>query len=291
MKNVDLNPPLPTTTYQKVAMGTWKHVGDPSIYSLFEVDYSAALDLTNRLNKEYKIKLTPTHFVSQAASLAFKVRPELNALVRNFQIYPRKSVDVFHQVFIPSDKTDTGNKSDLSGTVVRGTEEMSLVDLYRYLKNYVDEVKERRSALVKTQAHVIQKIPRFAMGTFLNLMSFVNYGLNISFAGIPKDPFGSMIISNVGHFGSQGAFIPLVPYSRVGLLLAIGKVQKKPIVKNNEIVVRDILPIYVTADHRYADGFHFATMEKVFKKSLEEPERWLVHAPNNIFLEIKKELL
>ncbi len=97
---------------------------------------------------------------------------------------------------------------------------------------------------------------------------------NLGFLGLPRDPFGSVMISNVGGMGINVAWAPLVPYSRVPLLMTLGAITDKAVVENGEVKVRPILPIGVMFDHRLIDGVHAAQMSAEFKKCFAEPAEY-----------------
>jgi hypothetical protein len=107
----------------------------------------------------------------------------------------------------------------------------------------------------------------------LNFISFMSFTLNLDlrWAGIPSDPFGSIMITNVGSLGLDVAYVPLVPYSRVPILLAVGAVKDKAIVEDGKIVPGKMMSVNATFDHRLIDGFHAASMSKVLRKYLEHP--------------------
>jgi pyruvate dehydrogenase E2 component (dihydrolipoamide acetyltransferase) len=108
----------------------------------------------------------------------------------------------------------------------------------------------------------------------LNLTSFMNYDLNLplQLLGMPKDPFGSVMITNVGSMGVDTAWAPLVPYTKVPLLLTVGEVKERPWVVDGKLEVRQVMRIGCTFDHRFMDGSHAAAMAKLFKKYFEQPE-------------------
>ena len=144
--------------------------------------------------------------------------------------------------------------------------------------------------MVKAQNRLLDKIPTPLIRYFLNISSFLLYTLNIRFKGLPEDPFGSVMISNLGQMGIDNVFIPLVPYARVSVLIAIGLVKPRPVAtKNREVTVKDILRINYTIDHRYIDGKSLAVMEKMLFLAFKDPERWLLPAPESIKEEFLKE--
>ena len=73
--------------------------------------------------------------------------------------------------------------------------------------------------------------------------------------GTPKDSLGSAMVTSVGPMGIEYGFAPLVPYSRCPMVMAVGKITEKAVVENGQVVVKPMLPISVTLDHRQVDGF------------------------------------
>jgi pyruvate dehydrogenase E2 component (dihydrolipoamide acetyltransferase) len=59
-------------------------------------------------------------------------------------------------------------------------------------------------------------------------------------------------ITNYGHFGGTFA-TPVINYPDVAIL-GTGKISDKPWVRDGQIVIRKILPLSLTFDHRVTDG-------------------------------------
>ena len=111
------------------------------------------------------------------------------------------------------------------------------------------------------------------MPALLRLAAFASYTLNLdlSWAGVPKDAFGSVMITNVGALGLEEAYVPLVPYSRVPLLLALGAVRETPVAHDGRIAVERTMKVCATLDHRILDGAHAAAMAESLKAWIEDP--------------------
>jgi pyruvate dehydrogenase E2 component (dihydrolipoamide acetyltransferase) len=82
------------------------------------------------------------------------------------------------------------------------------------------------------------------------------------------------MITNVGSFGLAQAHAPLVPFSRTPLVVLVGEVQDRPVVEGGRVVVRPMMTIGVTFDHRFMDGFQGGAMARLFRSYLEEPARF-----------------
>ena len=80
---------------------------------------------------------------------------------------------------------------------------------------------------------------------------------------------GTITITNFGAFDAISG-TPIIKYPEVAIL-GVGKITKKPIVVDNEIVIGDILPISLTFDHRIIDGADGGRFMMSFKKYLKDP--------------------
>ncbi len=80
---------------------------------------------------------------------------------------------------------------------------------------------------------------------------------------------GTISITNFGAFDALNG-TPIIKYPEVAIL-GIGKITKKPIVKDNEIVIADVLPLSLTFDHRIIDGADGGRFMIAFKQYLADP--------------------
>ena len=93
---------------------------------------------------------------------------------------------------------------------------------------------------------------------------------------IPLDELqgGTFTITNVGPLGGT-ALIPTINYPEVAIL-GMGKVQEKPVVRDGEIVIRKILPLTLSFDHRIADGADAARFVSEMVRQLGDPNLLLL---------------
>ena len=76
-------------------------------------------------------------------------------------------------------------------------------------------------------------------------------------------------VSNLGMFGIDEFTAVINPPE--GGILAIGAVTPKPVVRENEIVIRQIMRVTMSCDHRVIDGATGAKFLQTVKKILENP--------------------
>ncbi len=80
---------------------------------------------------------------------------------------------------------------------------------------------------------------------------------------------GTFTITNWGHFGGTFA-TPIINYPEAAIL-GTGKIVEKPWVKNGQIVIRKILHISLTFDHRITDGVDASRFLAKVGGYLEDP--------------------
>ncbi len=91
----------------------------------------------------------------------------------------------------------------------------------------------------------------------------------------PEEMSGNTFtISNLGMFDIDEFTAIINPPD--ACILAIGSIQAKPVVKDNQVVPGNIMKVTLSCDHRVVDGATGAQFLQTFKSLLEEPFRLLV---------------
>ena len=85
---------------------------------------------------------------------------------------------------------------------------------------------------------------------------------------------GTFTITNVGPLGGT-ALIPTINYPEVAIL-GMGRAQEKPVVVDGKIVIRKILPLTLSFDHRIADGADAARFVSEMVRQLSDPNLLLL---------------
>lgn len=80
---------------------------------------------------------------------------------------------------------------------------------------------------------------------------------------------GTFTITNYGAIGGMFG-VPVINYPQTGIL-GIGRLLKKPVVKNDEIVVGSVLPLSLSVDHRIVDGGDTARFVNQVMEYLSDP--------------------
>lgn len=88
----------------------------------------------------------------------------------------------------------------------------------------------------------------------------------------PEEMRGSTItLSNFGVLGGGGLWAtPIINYPEAAIL-AVAKIHKQPLVKNDTIVIRDVLNLSWSFDHRFIDGHLAALCSHHFSSLIQNP--------------------
>ncbi len=91
----------------------------------------------------------------------------------------------------------------------------------------------------------------------------------------PEDyGYGTFTISNLGMFGVDQFTAIINPPEAA--ILAVGQIKKQPVVVEDEVVIRAMMSVTLSSDHRLVDGALAARFLARFKSILEEPLELLI---------------
>jgi pyruvate dehydrogenase E2 component (dihydrolipoamide acetyltransferase) len=270
MPNLALVRKKDLSSFRRIAIGTWADAYDPSVYGTLELRMDQAVRYVQDFRQRTGRRLTISHLMAKAAAAALAACPDANAVLRWNRIYLRRRVGVFFQVVMDDEGP---GKIDLSGATLYDVEQKSLLQICDEFEQKVADVRARKDPALEQTRKTFHAIPFFLLNLFLKVLAFFSYTLNLDlrWAGVPQDPFGSIMITNVGTLGLDVAYVPLVPYSRVPILLATGAVKDVPVVTDGAVGVGKVMTVNATFDHRIIDGFHAASMSKTLRAWLERP--------------------
>ena len=88
---------------------------------------------------------------------------------------------------------------------------------------------------------------------------------------------GTFTITNVGQAG--GWFGTSIIRHPEAAILGVGRISKRPVVRDGQIVVGSVLPISLTFDHRILDGDGALAFVQSLRDQLERPEQLLLGEP------------
>jgi pyruvate dehydrogenase E2 component (dihydrolipoamide acetyltransferase) len=268
MGNLALTRKKNPSMFRRLAIGTWRTSYDPSVYGSLTLRMEDALRYMDAFRAHTGRRLTVTHMMGRAVGAVLEKMPDANAILRGSHVYLRKEIAVFFQVVLEDPVT---GEIDLSGMTLRQPHKKTLVEIVDECEARIAKVKAHKEKELEQSRGMLSSLPGFLVGPALRFTSWLGYDLNLRLPGVPRDAFGSVMITNIGSIGLEEAYAPLVPYSRVPILLAVGAIEDTVAVEHGAVVPAKRMKVCATFDHRIIDGAHAAVMAKTLRAWFERP--------------------
>ncbi len=210
--------------------------------------------------------MTVTHLVGRAVAHALSEHPELNMRLHRGRFLPRESVAIFFVVAVEGGK-------DLSGVKVANADRKSALEVAQELARRAERIRSGDDAEFGKSKRILALTPAWLLRLGLRFTTWLTTDRSVDLRrfGLPREPFGSAMVTSVGMFGVQHAYGPLSPHFRMPFMALVSEVTVKPVVVDGEIVARPMLTVSATMDHRYLDGSHAARLARGVRAYLEDP--------------------
>jgi pyruvate dehydrogenase E2 component (dihydrolipoamide acetyltransferase) len=254
------------STWRKVAMAAWDKPNDPTVYGTLSVDAGPALAYIDAVRVKSGVKVTVTHLVGRAIAIALRDTPDINGRIVGRRLLMRDTVDIFYQVVM-----DDGR--ELSGAKIDRADEKDAHDIAKELADKAERIRARQDPQFESSKSAVDKIPGVLRRPVLRLLSYLtnDRGWSIPSLKLPADGFGSAMVTSVGMFGIDIGYAPIFPLSGTPLLILVGEVQERPVAQAGQVVIRPILNLNVSFDHRFIDGFHAGKMSRSVRRYFAAP--------------------
>lgn len=254
------------STRRKLAIATWSTPTEGNIYGKITVDATEANAYIAHLRETTGQKVTITHLVGKAVAMAMAQAPTLNGRIVFGRYEPYETVDISYLVAL-----DEGQ--DLAKAKIDNLDTKSVADVARELSAMAGRLHRGEDDDFNKSKGLLRALPTWMIRPLLFVTGWLASALGVSIPalGVEKFPFGSCVITSVGMLGLDEAFAPPTPFARTPVLVLVGAIRDQPTVVDDEVVIRPLLTITATIDHRFIDGFQGGVLAKVVRSILENP--------------------
>lgn len=251
---------------RKLVIATWTRPTEGNIFGKLLLDTTEVERYIEHLRQTTDEKITISHVVGKAAALALAQSPGLNGRILFGRYIPHQTVDITYLVAIE----DGGN---LAKAKVANTDQKTLAEICRELREMAERLRSGQDESFKKSMGPLAVLPTWIIRPILGLTGWLAsaLGVEVKMFGVERFPFGSCVITNVGMFGLDEGFAPQTPFARVPIWVLVGAIKKQPVVIDDQIVIRPMLPVMATIDHRFLDGYQAGTMASVMREMFAEP--------------------
>ncbi len=261
------------TPWRVTAAAIYTTPTDSRVYGTLDIDVTEAKRFLDE-KRGSGVKITMTHLATAvlARAVAFDV-PEMNCFIRRGSIVGRQRIDVTVPVAI-------GGGEGVAAILVKDAHARTVTSIAEEIKAGAEDNRAGKESKTVKNKYLLNRVPwplRRPVFRFLKWIT-VDMGVHIKALGLSADSFGSFVVSDIGSFGLNTGMTSLMPAAKVPAVIVLGKVEEKPVVRNGEIVIRTILPLTGTFDHRIVDGLQIGKLARGIKRNFRKPE-WLDEVP------------
>jgi 2-oxoacid dehydrogenases acyltransferase (catalytic domain) len=255
--------------WRKLAGAAWGRPSDPQFFGDLELDAGALMAYIDEVRRLSGVHLTMTHLIGRAVAHGLVTVPELRVRLARGREYPRDSVDVF---FIVS----AAGGQELTGVKIHDADRKSAAEIAEEVARRCTTIAGGNDPDLGRGKAMLAALPPRALRAALHVAAWLTSDLDLDLPrlGMPRQAFGGAMITSVGMWGIGHAYSPLAHYYRVPLLVLVGAVRKVPVAIDDQVVVRPMLTLTATFDHRYVDGFHAAQFARAVRSYCEAPSRF-----------------
>ncbi len=262
------------STRRKMMIATWAPPKEGNILGALQLDMTETLKYLAAKRAATGAKVTITHLVTKAVGRVLKSMPLVNGRLVMGRYYPADTADVGVLVAL-----ETGSGMDLANAKICAADEKPLAAIAAELQDSAARLRSGRDSDFNKSKPLLALLPTFLLRPMIELVGMLSsLGLSIPALGVRPYPFGTAIITSVGSFGLDLAFVPQTPFTRVPLIFMVGAISPKAVAEKDEntgelrLVPKDTLTLTVTVDHRFLDGKDGAKMATMLTRFLEHPE-------------------
>ena len=246
---------------------------DSRVYGTLDIDITAAKTFLDRKRADGE-KITITHFAVAvlARAIAFDV-PEMNCFIRRGSVVGRERLDVMVPVSV-------GGESGVTAAIIKDAHAQTISSIAAEIRSKATAGRSGVETKVAQNKYVLNRIPWPFRRPVFRLLKWitVDMGVEIKALGLSANSFGSFVVSDIGSFGLNTGMTALMPAAKVPAVIVLGKIEDKAVVRDGEVVIRTMLPLTGTFDHRIVDGMQIGKLARAIKRNFRKPE-WLDQVP------------
>ena len=252
--------------WRKVAATIYKKPTDSKVLGAADVDVT---ELEKFISEKRKsgVKITLTHVMALIVARTLRDEvPGLNAYVRRGKIIQRDNITAGISVLQANEQ--------MTSIFIPECDKMTLTILADRMRDEIQKSRKGDENETMQSKNFLSKVSWPFRNWIYRLYRTVtiSWGISIPFLGLDSDSFGSFLITNIGTLGLDTGYPALLPSSNVSFVLVLGGVKKKPVVVDDEVVIRRILALSIVMDHRIADASHGGKLYRHIKYLVKHPE-------------------
>ncbi len=259
-------------SYRRIMPFFMKTKQDSLINYTVDVNAENIQAFADRMSEEYGMHVTIFHLVLHSLFKTHAAYPDLNRFVKGSVLWQRKGI-----WFSFSVKKEFITTSPISILKRKFKPDFTLKDTVKAAsKDTSDGRNLKKKDQAEKESNMFLWIPAPILKMLYPIYEFMDeYGL-LPDSIVRTDPlYTSAFIANVGAFDADTGYHHLYELGTISMFVVLGAIKKIPVVEDDKVVSRLVLPFKVSADERVVDGFYYYHAMDYFRDQMEEPEKLL----------------
>jgi pyruvate/2-oxoglutarate dehydrogenase complex dihydrolipoamide acyltransferase (E2) component len=259
-------------TRRKVMISTWEEPGrSGEIYTELMFDMTEALKYIEEKKVAGK-RVTITHIVLKAVGNALRAVPSVNGRIIFGRFIPFDKVDVSCLVRLEEGK-------DLAMARIADADKKDVFEIAESLMQQASKLHAGKDEDYNKSKSTMSMLSTGMLRKVIHTVGWLagGLGLQIPALGVKRFVFGGAMVSSIGSMGLDTCYIPFTPWARVPLVVCVGAMTDRAVVETDPktgakaVVIRPMLTITATIDHRFMDGSQGAQLAKEIRATVANP--------------------
>ena len=257
--------------YRQMMPYLMKNKNESHVYIKYTIDMENAMAFLENPPGNLKGKVTLTMLLLRALTLVLDEYPRMNRFISGRRLYQRDKI-----TFSFSAKKSFDQAAPLVVIKMDFDPKESMEDMVDRIIARLSEGRSDKESYTDKETNLVLMLPRFGIRFVVWALRTLDYYNLLPGSFIKNDLFfASVFVANLGSVGLESGYHHAYEYGNVSHFLSLGRIQKMPVVRDDQVVARRVAEIKVTYDERTEDGFNGALRLDRLQGYLENPEKML----------------
>ena len=239
---------------------------DPTMVWGTEVDAEGITDYVRQCNETGDVLISPAHVLLQAVGRALARCPHLNCRVIRRRIHRFREVNVRAITYDP-------RRREVEIVLVKNADTLSLEQIARTMwKNQRKAAKG--NSLEHGDRRLFRRVPDFVLRWGLKAYIWMERNLRLPSIRLNRLSNAPVVVNYLGFAGAppMRMYKPSAyPNESSHLSVTMGPIETRPVVRNGELAVGRVAPLFVRGDHRLTDAYLLARFVAALRECLANP--------------------
>mgnify|MGYP000686711343 CR=1 FL=1 len=256
--------------YRRIMPFLMRRRNESVVYFKQTIDLEAASEWIADFNGRHDERITVFHVALAAIAKTLHERPRLNRFVSGRKLYQRKGVWL-------SFAAKKGMNDDAPLSVIRREfpKGEPFLDFVRSLRGDIQVARSDEQSSVDKELRLAFKFPAPVIGAGVRVIEALDRWNLAPKALIGEDPmYSSAFVANLGSLKIDAAYHHLYEHGNNPIFVTIGRIAKRPMVIDDEVVPRLSVELKYSYDERIEDGFYCAQSISLIQERIADPASW-----------------